>query len=119
MGCRIIDECNRRAANINCKGNVRPVLNSISPVVFVPSLVDRCFSFITACRDGSGCETVDSIPIRVLKPGTQATWVPIAGAANLALKTSGDCRDNGSFVVGDPVAFMIVIELDTGIRTQS
>src|SRR5205814_160364 len=87
-------------------------------VVLVPAFVDGDLRLVAAVRDGGGVEGVDAVAVDVLQPGAEAAWVPIAGAAECVLEAAGDGGDNRVFVVSDPVALMVVIELDARSARQ-
>ena len=60
-----------------------------------------------ACR-----ETVPAVTVGVLQPGPQTIRLPVTGAAELRLEIPGCNRDDRILVVGNPVARMVVVELD-------
>ena len=109
---RVVGEGDLRAGGGNGEGDVRPVRRAAGAVVLVPALVDRDLALVRAGRQRGRLECVDAVAVDVLQPGPEAARVPVAGAAQLGLEAARGHGDRRAAVVGDPVALVVVVELD-------
>ena len=113
-----VAEGDLRMVGRNRERDVRSARDTALAVVLRPILVDRHLRLIGARRKRSRLERVDPVAVRVLEPGTETARVPVARATELRLEAPCSNRDHRALVVGDPVALVVVVELDTGIRGQ-
>ena len=96
----------------NGEGDVCPVAHAALAVVLVPALVDRDLALVAALRQSRRLEGVDAVAVGILEPRTEAVGLPVAWAAELALEAARRDGDDGTDVVGDPMALVVVVELD-------
>src|SRR6185503_12267597 len=101
----------------NGERDVRAARHSPRAVVLVPALVDGGLHLVAAGGQARR-EAVDPVPIGILQPRPQTTRVPITRAAQELLVAAGGGGDHGVDVVGDPVRFVAVVELDGAGRAQ-
>src|SRR5262245_36824320 len=117
MAGGVIAEADLDMIGWNREGDIRAILHATLAVVDVPTLVERDLALVVAGQQRGGNEGVGAVAVRVLQPGAQAGGIPIATATELALEIAGGDRDHRVDIVGDPVALVVVVELDRRTST--
>ena len=115
---RVVGEGDLRVVRRDGEGDVGAAGDATCAVVLVEALVDRDLPLVRAGRERRRLERVDAVPIRVLEPRAQAGGIPVTRAAELGLEASGRDGDHRVPVVGDPVALVVVVELDVRARGE-
>ena len=115
---RVVGEGDLRVVDRDGERDVRPARDAALAVVLVPALVDRDLRLVGARGQRRRLEGVDPVAVGVLEPGAEAARIPVARAAELGLEASGRDRDHRALVVGDPVALVVVVELDARARGE-
>ena len=108
----VVGEGDLRAVGRDGERDVRSVEDAAGAVVLVPALVDGDLARVRVGRQGGCLEGVDAVAVDVLQPGPEAARIPVAGTTQLGLEGAGDRGDRRALVVGDPVALVVVVELD-------
>ena len=63
-------------------------------------------------------EDVNTVAVDILEPGAQAIRLPVSGTTDLILKTPRSRGDDRIHIVSDPVAFVVIIELDALVSSN-
>jgi hypothetical protein len=101
-------ECHVHAVRRDRECDVGSARHATLTVVHVPTAIERDFGLVGSGGNRARAEAVDRRVVDVLQPGTEAGRIPVARAAELALKTAGHGGDDGADVVGDPMRLVIV-----------
>src|SRR6266542_5417199 len=107
----IILECDLGIIDRHCKGNIRSTWYTALTVVLVPTFIDCHLTFIITSRKLGGFKCINSIPLRILQPRAETGWIPITWTAQFCLETAGRDSNYRTFVIRDPMALVIIIEL--------
>ncbi len=115
----VVGERDLRVGDRDRERDVRPAGDAALTVVLVPALVDRHLRLVRARGQRRRHEREDPVAVRVLEPGAEAAGIPVGRASELGLEASGRDRDHRALVVGDPVALVVVVELDARVRGEA
>ena len=108
----VVAEGGRGPGRRDRERDVRPVRRPARAVVEVPRLVERDLALVAAGREDGRLERVGAVAVGILEPASQAVRCPVAGAAERGLEVARRDRDHGVLAAGDPVALVVVVELD-------
>jgi hypothetical protein len=89
----LILEAHDGAIGGNVERYVGPVRGTPGAIVLGPAFVVGGLGLITSGRQAAGLENIGPVAVRVLQPGAQAVGLPVAGAAEFALKAAGRSHD--------------------------
>ena len=115
---RVEREGDVRVVDRDVERDVRAAGSSALAVVHVPALVDRHLRVVGAGVERGRLERVTAVAVGVLEPRAEAVRLPVGRAAELGLEVAHGDRDHGAVVVRDPVALVVVVELDARVGSE-
>ncbi len=114
----VVAERHFRVVDGDVERDVRAVEDAPLAVVLAPVLVDCDLRLVGPGRQDRRLERVDPVAVRILEPRAQAGGVPVSRTAELGLEAPGRDGDDRAPVVGAPVGFVVVVELDAAGRRE-